>query len=516
LDSLVQYLSSEPEKNIQAIVRLAAETLKATCAVYNKVDGKTGMLVTCAEYGLPPDYNTKTPPEGRLCYETVINGNKKAVVIEDLQSTPFVNTDPNIKKYGYRSYLATPVKLEGIICGALCLKHTEKGVFSQKDIPMVMTLAKMLSLEEERNQYRNAVRQRLAWEKMLVDISTIAISIEDVRTFIDKCIDRMRQTIEVEGIFMWKYDQAADTVSILSEWIIEGHISQKDKLQNIPASMFPWGMGLMRQNQTMEFEDIEEVPEGNEKEIMRAMGVKSILMIPLFVDNEFYGTFGFEVYSHYRKWLDEDINILRTVSQIITRAIEQYRAEKSLEEANRDLEEKVRKRTSELSKTLKKLQDKQKQLINYKSRLEEMNKTLMETNNALRVLAKNIEKTKEQEERKVAKLITTQIMPVLNRLRKKKMPQAQKREIELLFGHMSQLAKALEKGKGIPALLSASEMRVAALIKNGLNTRQVAQQLNISEETVKTHRRNIRKKLNIQNKNISLAAYLRSKWEVEE
>ncbi|RLB16038.1 MAG: hypothetical protein DRG35_03380 [Deltaproteobacteria bacterium] len=81
---------------------------------------------------------------------------------------------------------------------------------------------------------------------------------------------------------------------------------------------------------------------------------------------------------------------------------------------------------------------------------------------------------------------------------------------------MSQLAKALEKGKGIPALLSASEVRVAALIKNGLNTRQVAQQLNVSEETVKTHRRDIRKKLNIQNSNISLATYLRSKWEVQE
>jgi len=74
---------------------------------------------------------------------------------------------------------------------------------------------------------------------------------------------------------------------------------------------------------------------------------------------------------------------------------------------------------------------------------------------------------------------------------------------------MADLTKAM--GKGIPALLSASEMKVAALIKNGLSTRQVAQQLNISEETVKTHRRNIRKKLNIQNSNISFATYLRSK-----
>ncbi len=49
--------------------------------------------------------------------------------------------------------------------------------------------------------------------------------------------------------------------------------------------------------------------------------------------------------------------------------------------------------------------------------------------------------------------------------------------------------------------------------RNGLSSREVAKQLNLSEETVKTHRRNIRKKLNLHNTNVSLAAYLRSKWE---
>ena len=100
----------------------------------------------------------------------------------------------------------------------------------------------------------------------------------------------------------------------------------------------------------------------------------------------------------------------------------------------------------------------------YKSKLEEMNKTLMETNTALKVLAKNIENTKEQEERKVARLLATQVIPVLNRLRKKEMPQALKREVEILFGHMSQLAKALEKGKGIPSLLSASITFISFLV----------------------------------------------------
>ena len=46
-------------------------------------------------------------------------------------------------------------------------------------------------------------------------------------------------------------------------------------------------------------------------------------------------------------------------------------------------------------------------------------------------------------------------------------------------------------------VLSAAEMRVAHLIKNGATTEKIAAHLHISENTVRTHRKNIRRKLKI-------------------
>ena len=59
--------------------------------------------------------------------------------------------------------------------------------------------------------------------------------------------------------------------------------------------------------------------------------------------------------------------------------------------------------------------------------------------------------------------------------------------------------------------LSASELRIAVMIKNGLTGPQIADLLHISLDTVKTHRRNIRKKLGLTNSNTNLASYLQSK-----
>jgi DNA-binding CsgD family transcriptional regulator len=47
------------------------------------------------------------------------------------------------------------------------------------------------------------------------------------------------------------------------------------------------------------------------------------------------------------------------------------------------------------------------------------------------------------------------------------------------------------------------------MIKNGMTTDQIAQHLHISPDTVKTHRRNIRRKLDIVGKKNDLASYLR-------
>jgi DNA-binding CsgD family transcriptional regulator len=55
------------------------------------------------------------------------------------------------------------------------------------------------------------------------------------------------------------------------------------------------------------------------------------------------------------------------------------------------------------------------------------------------------------------------------------------------------------------------ELRVAMMIKKGFSSEEIARLLNVSPHTVKTHRRSIRKKLNIKNSSINLSSYLKYK-----
>ena len=185
---------------------------------------------------------------------------------------------------------------------------------------------------------------------------------------------------------------------------------------------------------------------------------------------------------------------------------------KAEKELNDELEQRVKARTSELLKSTQELQSRQEELLGHKLELEKVNKELLDTNNAISVLARNIDKNKEEAEKKIALTVNSNIMPIIEKLKDYKTLKDHQSELDVLSAYLNNITTSLSNGTHIIVRLSPSEMRVAAMIKNGLTSKEIATKLNISLDTVKTHRKNIRKKLKIHNSDINLANYLRHKW----
>jgi DNA-binding CsgD family transcriptional regulator len=83
-------------------------------------------------------------------------------------------------------------------------------------------------------------------------------------------------------------------------------------------------------------------------------------------------------------------------------------------------------------------------------------------------------------------------------------------DLDVLETNLSSIFSTSNNHHEIISYLTDQEMRVAALIKRGLTSQKISNLLCISEETVKTHRKNIRKKLKINNTNTNLISYLKS------
>ena len=156
------------------------------------------------------------------------------------------------------------------------------------------------------------------------------------------------------------------------------------------------------------------------------------------------------------------------------------------------------------------LQRKQKELLAYKSKLEKVNNELLETNKAVSVLARNIDKNRKGAVHSFVKAINTQLLPTIEDLRKAKNLQNVRAHLDILAANLQALSSDLTGGTNLMIALTRTELRIATMIKNGLTSEKIADKLFISLHTVKTHRRNIRKKLKITNSRINLTSYLQS------
>jgi PAS domain S-box-containing protein len=187
------------------------------------------------------------------------------------------------------------------------------------------------------------------------------------------------------------------------------------------------------------------------------------------------------------------------------------RFEEALGKINSELERRVEERTIELMDIAEKLEEKQRELLRHKLDLEKANKELVQTNTALSVLARNIDKKRDEVEKKIAQTISAQIIPLIDEIKIDKLPEKSRVKLDVLAAYLNDLTPEAAKGHDIIISLSAMELRVAMMIKNGFSSDEIARLLHISPHTVKTHRRSIRKKLNITNANINLSSFLRLK-----
>jgi FixJ family two-component response regulator len=160
--------------------------------------------------------------------------------------------------------------------------------------------------------------------------------------------------------------------------------------------------------------------------------------------------------------------------------------------------------------TLEALQHSQEKLRAHASDLEQLNTELRETHQAMLVLARNADRARQEMEERMITHLRSLILPLLADMRHDDRLQPYSAQLAMLAKAIEDVVAGLSTHLTLMPMLSAREMRIAMMIKNGMTTEDIAMNLHISSETVKTHRRNMRKKLGLIGTGDQLHAYFRS------
>ncbi len=175
----------------------------------------------------------------------------------------------------------------------------------------------------------------------------------------------------------------------------------------------------------------------------------------------------------------------------------------------------VQKVELEREKLFDELRQTRDDLLHRERKLKKLNEQLMEANRALIAMARNMEIAKKETQRNMVRRIKLFIIPVVEEMKANEHMKRRESKLAILLEYFKELVLALESESGPIDSLSPCEMKIAYLVRTGLTTDEISKVLHIAPSTVKTHRKNIRKKLNICNTSHNLKSYLEKKMHRE-
>ncbi|MCJ7508566.1 MAG: MEDS domain-containing protein [candidate division Zixibacteria bacterium] len=142
------------------------------------------------------------------------------------------------------------------------------------------------------------------------------------------------------------------------------------------------------------------------------------------------------------------------------------------------------------------------------SKLREQKLALEQKNVALSEMIEQIGIGKDKLKEDILTNINEVIFPILERLELK---EATRKQAVLLESHLKEITSSFGRKITKKSLrLSPREIDVCSMVKGRLTSKEIADLLDISYQTIEKHRKIIRRKLDLANKNVNLTSFLRT------
>lgn len=182
---------------------------------------------------------------------------------------------------------------------------------------------------------------RLRYEKGLAGCSQSLLVTGDLDKDIPKALQFLLEAADVGRVYIFENEDVPGKGLCCSqkyEVCAPGVSVELDNpfLQKMP---YPGGMKLWYDalSQNRHYGDLTKNFPRDLAEVLEDQGVLSILIIPVWIDGEWYGFIGLDEVKEEREWGDEEIRLLRTASDMIGMYLSRRKAFDNLGEANKNI-----------------------------------------------------------------------------------------------------------------------------------------------------------------------------------
>lgn len=188
-----------------------------------------------------------------------------------------------------------------------------------------------------RVEAEQALQYQFRFESMVAEISSsfVGVTPKLVDSAIEKALQLSGRFFQADRSYLFRFRDEGRTMDNTHEWCEEGILPQKLRNQNYPVEETPWWAEQIKNSDYVHVPDVEALPSDLDldKEEFRAEQIKSFLTIPMYAEGKLFGYFGFDAVREKKSWTQQQIALLKVVTEIISGAIAKNETEEALKES---------------------------------------------------------------------------------------------------------------------------------------------------------------------------------------
>ncbi|MCE5250513.1 PAS domain S-box protein [bacterium] len=159
---------TDPLDNINQLVETCGRLLGAECAFYHRIYDRN--LCAWNSWHTPPELENIKKPLGHVLHDAIMNSERGLFVIRDVPESEYHFDDPELKKFGFKTYIARILKIGNGQIGALCVLYKKDYKPTNDDEWLMGVIASAIVAEEKRKLAEDALRKSEERLRQVIDL----------------------------------------------------------------------------------------------------------------------------------------------------------------------------------------------------------------------------------------------------------------------------------------------------------------------------------------------------------
>jgi len=179
---------------------------------------------------------------------------------------------------------------------------------------------------------KESIRHKLEIEELLLEISNMFIVPANLERDINVALEKIGLLCGAGRSYIFLIRENGTIFDNTHEWCAEGVEPEKNNLQNVPCEECPWWMNKLSNDEVIHIPNVLALPPeaAIEKEVLGKQGIKSLIVLPLYVGGKLAGFMGMDNMVNTGTWEKDDVSILRIAVNLMGMGIQRKRTEKAI------------------------------------------------------------------------------------------------------------------------------------------------------------------------------------------